>query len=201
MLAVLITSLLLALASAQNGTLTFLLPGTSGYTPAYAGSVITACPDSTVLAMVCTLSEGGLQGATCGTGAPVRSPIFPVSFRCSTNTMMQTLTYTIGSSSFNVQTATQTGGGTGVVDVSCAFTGTTTGTCVESLSASADDQTFTTGITTTLSAAEITAQPVAITAGSEKLNATGKCSSGANGKAVAGVGIAALAALFAVAMM
>lgn len=95
---------------------------------------------------------------------------------------------------------------TGTVNTSCDFTGTTAAVCEDSVRLkgqgrknkkrkSAYVQ------TTTLSEAEITAQPVAITAGVEKLNATGACKASGGVRVVAGLGAAGLLALVAVITM
>ena len=69
-----------AVVLAQNATVTWLAGHNPGdYTPFFAGSIISACPGTTILAAACTSASGAVDQDTCGTDAPVRPPHVPPS--------------------------------------------------------------------------------------------------------------------------
>lgn len=72
-LATLSLSLLFSFAAAQSSAVTWIEPGASAAPFAYAGSIVDACPGTTVIALQCT-SAGSDNALTdlCGSDAPVR---------------------------------------------------------------------------------------------------------------------------------
>jgi len=138
---------------------------------------------------------------------PSNTPPAPRKAELPLTYFYQTTTLTVGPSLFSAASSTRLRTLSGTIDKSCAFTGTTAATCEESVSVKGKHgkNKYTTAYTRTLSGTEITAQPVAITAGGEKLTATasGSCNVNANagGRVAAGMGAAGLVALGAVAMM
>lgn len=72
-------SLLFAtLTLAQNATVTWLAADDDpDFTPAYAGSIVSACPGTTVMAMACTSSAGSEAYAICGPQASVSPDLTP----------------------------------------------------------------------------------------------------------------------------
>jgi hypothetical protein len=65
-------SLLLSFATAQSTQVTWIEPGPSAGAFTYAGSVVDACPGTTVLALQCISGSGNSFTELCGTDAPVR---------------------------------------------------------------------------------------------------------------------------------
>jgi hypothetical protein len=65
-------SLLLSFATAQSTQVTWIEPGPSAGAFTYAGSVIDACPGTTVLALQCISGSGNAFTELCGTDAPVK---------------------------------------------------------------------------------------------------------------------------------
>lgn len=181
-MALIVAAILAAPALAQD--ITFLAPAPPDFTPAYAGSVVSACAETTVLAIACTASQGFDADVTCDGTAPVSPshhcglPMAALLHEGNEDkawlTHLQTNTYTIGASFLEYQSATAVEGVSVTVDMDCIFTGTATAVCVESVDGSGNSD-FATAATTTLAASQIMAQVAAITAGAEILNSEASC--------------------------
>ena len=65
-------SLLLSYATAQSTAVTWIEPGPSAGSFAYAGEVLDSCPGTTVLGLQCTSAGSGAFTELCGTDGPVR---------------------------------------------------------------------------------------------------------------------------------
>jgi len=156
-------SLLLSFATAQSTQVTWIEPGPSAGAFTYAGSVVDACPGTTVLALQC-ISAGSSNAFTelCGTDGPA-------------------MTMTVGPSQVHFHGSTATSGLDFEMDMTCDID-ESSATCTDSTSWSAVATSTESVETTTLNVASMATYSAEITAGADKLDNTGKCQATSKGK-------------------
>lgn len=160
-------SLLLSFATAQSTQVTWIEPGPSAGAFTYAGSVVDACPGTTVLALQCISGSGNSFTELCGTDAPA-------------------MTMTVGPSQVHFHGSTATSGLDFEMDMTCDIA-ESSATCTDSTSWSAVATSTESVETTTLNVASMATYSAEITDGADKLSNTGKCKatskkSGKNGE-------------------
>lgn len=160
-------SLLLSFATAQSTQVTWVEPGPSAGAFTYAGSVVDACPGTTVLALQCISGSGNSFTELCGTDAPA-------------------MTMTVGPSQVHFHGSTATSGLDFEMDMTCDIA-ESSATCTDSTSWSAVATSTESVETTTLNVASMATYSAEITDGADKLSNTGKCKatskkSGKNGE-------------------
>ncbi|GAB7330781.1 hypothetical protein MBLNU13_g02330t1 [Cladosporium sp. NU13] len=148
-------SLLLSFATAQSTQVTWIEPGPSAGAFTYAGSVVDACPGTTVLALQCISGSGNSFTELCGTDAPA-------------------MTMTVGPSQVHFHGSTATSGLDFEMDMTCDIA-ESSATCTDSTSWSAVATSTESVETTTLNVASMATYSAEITDGADKLDNTGKC--------------------------
>lgn len=148
-------SLLLSFATAQSTQVTWIEPGPSAGAFTYAGSVVDACPGTTVLALQCISGSGNSFTELCGADAPA-------------------MTMTVGPSQVHFHGSTATSGLDFEMDMTCDIA-ESSATCTDSTSWSAVATSTESVETTTLNVASMATYSAEITDGANKLDNTGKC--------------------------
>ncbi|KAL1587581.1 hypothetical protein WHR41_03893 [Cladosporium halotolerans] len=155
-LATLSLSLLFSFAAAQSSAITWIEPGVSAAPFAYAGSVVDACPGTTVIALQCT-SAGSDNAFTdlCGSDAP-------------------SMTMTVGPSQVHFHGSTATSGLDFQMDMTCDID-ESSATCTDSTSWSAVGTSTDSAQSSTYAVDAMATHSAEVTAGADKLDNTGKC--------------------------